>query len=304
MLLMWSLFMNNIRRTHQKFCDYILAFKGLTPRTIKGYKEVFRYFITASPVNEVKEVTQFMIEDWLMNGKLEKEWSAKTIRNRLLALRSFFKWCKERGLIDKDPTEFIPKPKLPKSLPKSLSLKDAEKLLDWTKHMKYYYKSEKNRAVAIISTFLYTGIRLDELYNLKFHDIDLEHKVLTVISGKGQKDRKIPLNNSLISLLEKYVKDRNKRNVHCPYFFVSLRADDKMSRNVVKRLVIKLRERTGIYFYPHMLRHTFATLMLEGGCNLYTLSKLMGHSDVKTTTINLATTTSHLYEEICKHPLY
>jgi len=296
--------MHNIHRTHQKFCDYILAFKGLTPRTIKGYKEVFRYFIKACPVNEVKEVTQFMIEDWLMEGKLEKDWSAKTIRNRLLALRSFFKWCTERGMIEKDPTEYIPKPKLPKSLPKSLSLSDAEKLLDWTKHMKYYYKSERTRAIAIIATFLYTGIRLDELYSLKYKNVDLEHKVLLVVSGKGQKDRKIPINSSLSLILQKYISERNKRGVHCPYFFVSLRADAKMSRNVVKRLVLKLRERTGIYFYAHMLRHTFATLMLEGGCNLYTLSKLMGHSDIKTTTIYLATTTAHLHEEICKHPLY
>ncbi len=275
----------------------------MTPRTIQGYREVFNYFVKAIHVEKLYEVNQFMIEDWLMHGKLEKDWSAKTIRNRLLALRSFFRWCRERQLIQNDPTEFIPKPKLPKSLPKSLSLNEAEKLLDWTRHIRYYYKFEKNRAIAIISMFLYTGIRINELYNLKMNDVKLEEKILMVICGKGQKDRKIPLNYSLIQTLKKYLIDREKRKVECPYFFVSLKTDQRMSRNVVKRLVIKLREKSGIYFYPHILRHTFATLMLEGGCNLYTLSKLMGHSDIKTTTIYLGTSTLHLQAEICKHPL-
>lgn len=295
--------MSNIHRFHQKFCNYSLAIKGLTSRTIKGYKEVFNYFVRDCPNLELENITRFHIEDWLMTGKLEKNWGAKTIKNRLLALRSFFRWCKERELIDKDPTEFIPKPKLPKSLPKSLSLADAEKLMDWTKHLKYYYKFERNRAIAIIGLFLYTGIRLNELYDLKLFDIDLQNKILKVISGKGQKDRFIPLNHNLISILSNYLKDREKRKIQCPYFFVSLKLDEKMSKNVVKRLVIKLRDKSGIYFYPHILRHTFATLMLEGGCNLFTLSKLMGHSDIKTTTIYLGATTTHLYDEICKHPL-
>ena len=72
---------------------------------------------------------------------------------------------------------------------------------------------------------------------------------------------------------------------------------------MIKRLVEKLREKSGIYFYPHMLRHTFATLMLEGGCDLFALSKMMGHSDIKTTTIYLSATTAHLQEQIKKHPL-
>ncbi len=74
---------------HEKYCNYALAFKGLTPRTIQGYREVFRYFLQSVPVTKLHEVNQFMIEDWLMKGKLEKDWSAKTIRNRLLPLEAF-----------------------------------------------------------------------------------------------------------------------------------------------------------------------------------------------------------------------
>ncbi len=89
----------------------------------------------------------------------------------------------------------------------------------------------------------------------------------------------------------------------CPYFFTAMREDKKMGDKVIPRLVIKLREKSKIYFYPHMLRHTFAVLMLEGGCDLFSLSKMMGHSDIKTTTIYLSTTTAHLQEQIKKHPL-
>jgi len=76
-----------------------------------------------------------------------------------------------------------------------------------------------------------------------------------------------------------------------------------MGKSVIGRLVQRLREKSGIYFFPHMLRHTFAVLMLEGGCNLYALSKMMGHTDIKTTTIYLSATTAYLQEQINMHSL-
>lgn len=75
-----------------------------------------------------------------------------------------------------------------------------------------------------------------------------------------------------------------------------------MGPQAVPRLVKKLRDASGIYFYPHMLRHSFATLMLEGGADIFAISKMMGHSDIKTTTIYLSATTAHLQAEIGKHP--
>jgi len=175
--------------------------------------------------------------------------------------------------------------------------------LDWTKNYPYIYKSEQKRAVAIIATFLFTGIRKAELLNLKYTDVDLENKTLFVQQGKCNKDRMIPLNQSLIEILSDYVKDRKRMKRCCPYFFTCLKRDEQMGETAINRLVQKLKDKSGISFYPHLLRHTFATLMLEGGCNLYALSKMMGHSDIKTTTIYLGATSAHLQEQISKHPL-
>jgi len=118
-----------------------------------------------------------------------------------------------------------------------------------------------------------------------------------------QKDRTIPLHIELVGILQSYIKDRHRLKKTCPYFFTSLRFDSVMGKSVIGRLVQRLREKSGIYFFPHMLRHTFAVLMLEGGCNLYALSKMMGHSDIKTTTIYLSATTAYLQEQINMHSL-
>ena len=104
-------------------------------------------------------------------------------------------------------------------------------------------------------------------------------------------------------VLESYLKERDRLGRKHPRFFVSLKEDRPMEYQTIKRLVEKLRERSGVYFTPHMLRHTFATLMLEGGAGIVSIGEMMGHSDVKTTMIYLTATTSHLKSEIAKHPL-
>jgi len=295
--------MSEIEKLHHQFCQYSLTFKGNTPRTIKWFKEDFRWFIRFSGITEIEALTKQSIESWIIKGKLEKNWSIRTIRLRIQSLGLFLDWCVNEQIVKENPCKRIPLPKLPKSLPKSLTEDQAGKLLDWVQNYPFSYKFERLRAIAIISTFIYTGIRASELMNLKVSDVDMENKTLFVRLGKCGKDRLIPLHPSLIEVLTDYLKDRQRLKKCCPYFFTSLTSDAKMGESVVKRLVEKLRIKSGIYFYPHLLRHTFATLMLEGGCNLYALSKMMGHSDIKTTTIYLGASKAHLQEQIVMHPI-
>jgi len=295
--------MNKILVLHRRFCDYSITFKGNTPRTIKWFKECVSYLVNQTGAGELSDLTRELIEDWIFTGKRERDWSAQTIRNRLICLNSFFKWLIDQEYISENPVAKIPRPKVPKRIPRHLTKEQAMELLEWAQNYPYDYKFDRTRAVAIIATFLYTGIRREELRNLQMHHVDLSNRTLVVRSGKGEKDRMVPLNTRLIEFLEDYLKDRRRLKKCNPYFFSAMRSDKRMGELVIPRLVHKIRQKSGIHFYPHLLRHTFATLMLEGGCNIYALSKMLGHSDIKTTTIYLAATTAHLQEQIMKHPL-
>jgi site-specific recombinase XerD len=295
--------MENVKITHDRFCDYCITFKGNTQKTIRWYRGSIRSLLKYQPIELLKEIDQNLIESWIFNGKIENDWSPKSIKNHLLAISLFVDWCVERKLIEENFVKKIPKPKIPKSLPKHLCLDDAMLLLEWSTNLQFKYRFEHYRSPAIIGLFMYTGVRLSELVNLKVNEVDLHNKSLFIKCGKGKKDRVIPLHPSIIELLKKYLKERQRIGRECPYFFTSLKYDQKMDTKTVNRLVWKLRDKSGIYFYPHLLRHTFATLMLEGGCDIFSLSKMMGHSDIKTTTIYLSATTSHLQEQIKKHPL-
>lgn len=138
---------------------------------------------------------------------------------------------------------------------------------------------------------------------LPIQDVQFAERRVFVRSGKGEKDRFIPMNPDLVHYLRCYLDARDQRQWNCPFFFASVKADRRMGEKTIPRLVSKLRDASGIYFSAHMLRHTFATLMLEGGADIFAISKMMGHSDIKTTTIYLSATTSHLISEIEKHPL-
>jgi site-specific recombinase XerD len=104
--------------------------------------------------------------------------------------------------------------------------------------------------------------------------------------------------------LKKYLKDRERIQKGNIYFFVSTRKIDGISYQVVKQLFTKISVETKIHCHPHLLRHSFAVQMLEGGCDIFTLSKLLGHSDIKTTTIYLTATDSQKQRQAEKHPLY
>ena len=295
--------MNEMYRLRRRYLENMLVFRGLSPHTIRGYKYSISNYLNHSSDQLATSLTKEKFEEWIRHGKLEKNWSPKTIKNYMKAWVSFLDWLVEEKFVEENYMRKIPVPRQPKTLPKYLSKDEATRLLEWTQNYPYPYKYDKYRAIAIIATFLFTGIRKSELRDLKMEDVDLKNRVLNVRNGKCAKDRIIPLNLKLIELLEDFLRERKRLGKACPYFFAAMRQDSQMGDNVIKRLVLKLREKSKINFYPHLLRHTFATLMLEGGCDIFSLSKMMGHSDIKTTTIYLSATAYHLQEQIIKHPL-
>jgi len=167
----------------------------------------------------------------------------------------------------------------------------------------YGYTFLRCRNHAIFSTFIFAGLRKQELLTLKFTDIDIENLTIFVRQGKGKKDRIIPMTYTLAQSLKRYLEYRKKLNKTCPEFFTSLNRNQGFTDTGLKRLVEQIRKASGVTFTVHKLRHTFATLMLEGGCDIYSLSKMMGHSDIKTTTIYLYASAEHLRSQMTKHPL-
>ena len=295
--------MSEIQHQIRKYCEYSRVFKGNSERTIQTYQFELVSFSNATGILSASEISRTLIEQYVVKRKLENAWSAKTIRNRLMTMRIFLDWCRKQDIITDNPAREIDLPRLPKRLPRHLSREQADKLMQWTQHYRYEYASERPRAVAIIALFLFAGLRRNELLNLKVEDVQLQAGRIFVRSGKGDKDRIIPINETLAEYLRTYLQERDRRKRQCPNFFVSLRRDHAMDERAIPRLVQKLRVASGVYFSPHVLRHTFATLMLEGGADIFAISKMMGHSDIKTTTIYLSATTAHLKSEISKHSL-
>lgn len=206
-------------------------------------------------------------------------------------------------MISVDPTVGIELPKLPYQLPKALSSEQAERLIATAKRLKYTYRFEAGRNAALIALMLFTGLRRQEVANLQMEHVDLSRMAISVIAGKGRKDRIVPISTRLAAIILEYLKERARLNKMCPNFFVTAQYDTPLTSNAIRLTIQRLRKAAGFYFSAHALRHTFATLMLEGGCDLYTLSRMMGHTKIATTTIYLSCSSRMMASSMELHPL-
>lgn len=293
----------NIELLLEDFCYYSSYIRGVSPRTVKRYREKVGAFYRAMNISSIEDITEKKVHEYFLKGRVEKQWKTATYRTYYMTLIVFFRWCIKKGYMETNFAETIEVPKLEKSLPKAMRKKDALLLLEVVYNYPYAHRFLKYRNHALFSMFLLTGLRKNELLNLKLTDVDVDNLTVFVRQGKGNKDRIVPMSHTLAQSLKRYLLERKKQRKTCAEFFVSSNRNKGYSENGLKLLVNQLREASGIYFTVHTLRHTFATLMLEGGCDIFSLSKMMGHSDIKTTTIYLSATAEHLRSQVFKHPL-
>lgn len=297
------LFYMSIQLLMVRFCDYSKYIKGYSPYTIARYRQVINYFSAFANISEIEQVTPENSRNLFYYGRTEQKWTPNTFICYHKSLGVFFRWCIKEGYLKDNPIEDIEVPKLEKRIPEKLTKQDAMKILEVVDNYPYQCNFLRFRNYAIFSTFIYTGIRKKELLNLKYTDVDIENLSIFIRQGKGSKDRIIPITYRLAEALAKYVEVRKKAYKCCPEFFTSYTYDMGFGESGIKRLVEKIRKTSRITFTIHKLRHTFATLMLEGGCDIYSLSRMMGHSDIKTTTVYLAASAEHLREQMLKHPM-
>lgn len=286
-----------------QFCQYSLSIKGYSPNTIKRYTYTIKCFCKFADITELGQVTDEKVRGVFYMGRTERKWSVNTFLVYHKSLLVFFRWCVKQGHIEKNPILEIEKPKLEKRIPFKLTKQDSLKLLELVYNYPYDYSFLRYRNHAIFATFIFAGLRKQELLNLKYTDINLEGLTIFVRQGKGNKDRIIPMSFTLAQSLKRYCAERKRLNKTHPEFFSSLRGNEGITDQCLRRLVEQVRPALGVKFSIHKLRHTFATLMLEGGCDIYSLSKMMGHSDINTTTIYLSASAEHLRSQMSKHPL-
>lgn len=287
----------------QKFYDYSSFIRGYSPQTIKRYKHTLNYFCKFASIEEIEQVNDTNVRELFIHGRTKRNWQPNTFICYHKSLMVFFRWCVENGYLEENPVEDIEIPKLDKKLPPKLTKQATMRLLEVVYNYPYDYRFLRYRNHAIFSTFIFAGLRKKELLNLKLADVDIENLSIFVNQGKGGKDRIIPMSYTLASSLKKYLEERKRLNKTCPEFFASLNRNLGLTDTGLRNLARKMRETSGIDFTIHKLRHTFATMMLEGGCDIYSLSRMMGHSDIKTTTIYLAASAEHLRSQMTKHPL-
>jgi site-specific recombinase XerD len=286
-----------------EFYDHSSYIRGYAKPTIKRYRQTINYYCRLVGITKIEEVTEENVRKLFFHGRTEKKWQPNTFICYHKSLLVFFRWCVENGYMEKNPVEEIEIPKLEKKLPPKLTKQEALNLLEIVYNYPYEYRFLRYRNHAIFSMFVFAGLRKSELLNLKFTDVDIENLSIFIKQGKGGKDRIVPMNYTLAQTLKRYIEERKRLNKTCPEFFTSLNRNKGFTDSGLKRLVDKLKKTSGIKFTIHKLRHTFATLMLEGGCDIYSLSRMMGHSDIKTTTIYLYASAEHLRSEMAKHPL-
>lgn len=293
----------NIDTLRDQFCDHSTFIRGYSPDTIRRYRTTIQLFCRNANVREIEQCTPERVREFFYRGRAERHWSTASFITFHNSLAVFFRWCVERGLMPSNPADGIERPKLSKRLPQRLTEQEVLRLLEYVQNYPWPYTFLRYRNYAIFATFVFAGLRKNELLHLRLVDLDLDDRSILVRQGKGSKDRMVPVSSTLAGILARYLEERRRLGRTCPEFFTSLNRDMGFTEEGLKRLVIAAKRMTRLEFHVHTLRHTFATLMLEGGCDIFSLSKLMGHSDIKTTTIYLAASASHLQAQMVKHPL-
>ena len=281
-----------------EFLNYLKFERNRSDLTIKNYGEDLRafkeFYGNLEGCHSWKSVDSDIIRDWI-ESMMDKGNNATSINRRLSALRSFYRFALARKLVDKDPVHGVTGPKKGRPLPQFLKENEMDRLLDAESWMDSF---EDVRDRTVIMTFYETGIRLSELIGLDDSMVDFSNRQLKV-TGKRNKQRVIPFGEELLATFRDYMKCRGKEvNLQSDALFVSAKGQRMTSSQVregVKRNLSKvctLKKRT-----PHVLRHTFATAMLNNKAGIESVKKLLGHESLSTTEIYTHTTFEQLKRE-------
>ncbi|MEN2986147.1 MAG: site-specific tyrosine recombinase XerD [Thermodesulfovibrionaceae bacterium] len=282
----------------ERFLNYLVAERTLSVNSVKSYendlKNFFKYLVEKklSPLSCKKEE----IMNYLLNLK-EKGYSLSTIARYISSLKHFYRFLIIENLINYDPTEGIRSPKKWIRLPKAVDVEDMKRLLSVMLKNRYFL-----RDITMLELMYAAGLRVSELIGLKLTDVNLEAGFIRV-RGKGDKERVVPVAERTIKKIKSYLLElRPKLLKKKSSEFVFLNNRGKaMSRQRFWQTLKEFGKLAGVDITPHMIRHSFATHLLEGGVDLRSLQKMLGHSDISTTQIYTKVTVERLRKEYIRH---
>lgn len=268
-----------------KFISYLKVQRNLSDNTIQAYQRDLAQFFAFLKHDDPGRVDRNAIRNYL--GILQRQgFDKRSAARKLSAIKAFFKYCARENIIPSNPTLGLRSPKLEKKLPSFLSEQQAEQAVQPSQEK----PEETARNNAIMELLYGSGLRSSELLGLKVGDLDLSGGQVKVM-GKGSKQRIVPLTRESISALKKYISGRTNEQT------VFLGARGKaLNRRQLQRIV-QLRIRSAHYggkASPHVLRHSFATHLLDRGADLKAVKELLGHANLSTTQIYTHITTDRL----------
>ena len=286
----------------KNFLIYLSAEKGLSRNTVESYNFDLRKFrdFLKSEDGELGSFSRADIIDFIEQLR-DEGYSASTICRFVSSVRGLCKYLLVENIIKEDPSETLQGPRKWERLPKSLSKSEVRSFLESGSSLK---PSEPTtvRDFVMFELLYSSGLRVSELVSLKLEDINFEAGFLRVL-GKGSKERIVPVNMRAIERIKSYMARQRMeilKHRRSPYLFVTSRARP-MTRQRFWQTIKRIGRKLGIEISPHTMRHSFATHLLEGGADLRSLQKMLGHSDISTTQIYTKVTTDRLKQVYSKH---
>ena len=299
----------------QQFLEMMLAERGIAKNSLLSYKKDladFDDFLKKQQLSELS-LTPSQISNYIA-FLATNNISARSINRKISTIKSYYNFLVSENHLDQNPALIVDLPKYSPALPRALSLADIRKLLEFCGEDE---DPESIRLSAMIHLLYAGGLRVSELVSLKTTNITSGHsfnqirKTFTIM-GKGNKERMIVINDKAQEALQKYLKIReyfchNKSTKAKNYFFVSSSTSGHMTRQNFGQILKQAAIKAGLdpdIISPHILRHTFASHLLEGGADLRVIQELLGHADISTTQIYTHIQTSHLKKTLKDfHPL-
>jgi len=265
-----------------KFIKYLSSEKRFSSHTITSYStdlDQFTLFLSEEHQisDEVSEISFQIVRSWIAY-LLEKGVTPRSVNRKISTLKTYFKFLIRENIISESPMLKIVSPKSKKRLPIFIEENQIENLLNEVEFDEGFI-GERDKL--IIELFYVTGVRISELINIKIFDINFSNSLIKVL-GKRNKERLIPLSNNIVNEIQIFAKKHNVNN----YLFTNLRGNKlyaKLVYRVVKKYIGKISSVSKKS--PHILRHTFATHMLNNGADINAIKELLGHANLSATQV-------------------